>query len=130
MKTCPLSSVAPRPYRMPSRIVGSNGGVFHSIERVLRLHVVVPVDQHALGALALHGGPDDRLAADIDQAGLEAQPLQMVRDPLGAGPRVAVVLLLGADRRDAHELLELFDKAILVRVDVGFHSIRHSLLSS
>ncbi len=100
------------------------------VHRVLRLHVVVPIDHHAFGALALLQSPHDGLAADIDKSGLESQTLELRHDPFGAGPRVLIVGPLGADRREPHELLEFLDETNLIRVDIRFNSIRHVPASS
>ena len=110
VQTCPLSSVAPAAVEDAVADGRLEGRGLPLVHRVLRLHVVMPVDHHALLALALPQGPHDRLAADIDKPGLEPKALELRHDPLGAGPRVLVVRPLSADRGKPHELLEFFDE--------------------
>jgi len=94
-------------------------------QRILGLHVVVPVDQHATGLLALGRRTHDGLASDVDKLRLEAQLAEVLHQPLGARAGVLIARPLRADGGKPHELLEFFDEARLVRVNVRFGSICH-----
>ena len=89
------------------------------IERIDRLHVVVPVEED--GRRARRAEPvavDDRVARRVDQPHvLQADAPHLLRAPVGAAPDVGGVLRQRADARDREKRLQLVEVAIAIDVD-------------
>ena len=122
----PLSSAAPRAYRRPSRMSGSNGGVVQSRLVARVLHVVVAVDQHGRRVLARGAQLADhqrRAAGRVDQLARAAGREHAPQRPLGGLAQRLVVALAGGDRRDAQPVGRLVDE----RVELVAHLITASV---
>ena len=91
----------------------------HSVERLGRLHVVVAVVEQRRRPVAVGGmvTDDHRLSGRVADGGVEADLGELPGGPLGAAPRVGVVRRVGADARDAQEILETSEGVIRVFVD-------------
>ena len=89
------------------------------VQRVDRLHVVMPVEQdgrRACGAQPV--AVDDGMPGRLDQPDvLQADPLHLVPRPLGAAPHVRCVLWQRADAGNGEVGFELVDVAIAMGVD-------------
>ena len=86
---------------------GSNGGVFHKIERIDRLHVVVAVEKDArrvavglpVAALADH----DRMSLGRPHRRLEAEGAQVGGNVLGRRPALWRIGRIGGNRLNAQQ---------------------------
>ena len=94
------------------------------LQRLDRLHVVVPVHQDPRGT-GIGGRPLGEHRGQPAGRGLprlgdrEAYGAQVRRKPLGAAPHVAVPRRVGGDRRDGQPLLQVIDELAGVGLDVG-----------
>ena len=100
------------------------------LERVDRLHVVVPVEEHRRRAGRVQPvAVDDRVARRVDHPHvLEADGPQVIGGPVGAAAHVAGVLGQRADARDGEVLGEFLEVPVAARVDEVDDGGIHGLL--
>ena len=92
---------------------------FPFVQRVDRLHVVVPIKEDGRRPLGMEPVPvDDRIARRFDAAHVfETDALKLIRGPLGAARHVTRVLWERADTRNSEVVLQLLDVSVAVGVD-------------
>ena len=84
------------------------------LERVRRLDVDVPVDEHR-GRRAVRRrdvADDQRLCVGRDDFGCPARPAHELGEPVGGGPHVPGALRVGADARNPNQLGELVEPGL------------------
>ena len=120
--TWPLSSAAPRALMAlrPSGSVmrrGSKGGRLPQVQRIDRLHVVMPVEEHVKLLVATGMAEHHRMPARLAQGRLDADALQLVDQPL---PGVAAMILIGGiggDGGNCQPLEQPFEGRIEIGID-------------
>ena len=126
----PLSSVEPAGIESAVLDIGLEGGARPQFERVDRLHVEVPVDQHRRPTRRVQViAVDDRMPSgwkDLDV--VDAEPLQARRHPLARPHDVARMLRQAGDTGDPQKFRKLLEEAVLVVVEIGL-PVAHSLTS-
>src|ERR1700726_4980582 len=91
------------------------------VEGVGRLYVVMPInEQGGTPGRILPSRIDERMTRRREDPDIiEANPSQMLRQPIRAIPNVAVVSRLSADRREADEVLQFRQGFFAVSPGVG-----------
>ena len=91
------------------------------LQRIDRLHVVVPVEQHVRPLVVGRAGkmPDDHgMPGGRTNRGFEAQAGQLIAPPLGRLLAIRCVRRLRADRRDAQQIEQRFAGRRQVGIDM------------
>ena len=98
---------------------------FPEVERIDRLHVIMPVKQHVwgLGRTALDLADNHRMPVGRAHLGGETDAPQIGRDVLGRLPAVVLVGGIGRDRRDPQQR----EQSLNTVVDIGVDPVQHGV---
>jgi len=95
---------------------------FPKIERIDRLHIIVPVEQN-LRRLALNGTcpvrDHHRMARRRADRSLEPDRRQVGRRPVGCARHLFCISRISRDRRDAHKVEQASKALVEVGIDTG-----------
>ena len=129
---CPLSSTAPRATTRapcgPSTICGSKGGLCPKLERIRRLHIVVPVEQNTWRPRASGAGmmPEhDRMPGSRLDRDLESKTCKLVTEPLSRLLHIRLVHGLRADARNTQQAEQTLAGLIQILIHPSEHSTDH-----
>src|SRR5690625_6957619 len=111
------------------------GAALPKLERVRRLHIVMPVEQQMRsGWIAAFVMCDhDRVPRRLRNPCLEADPRQISRKPFGCPPAFRGIGRIGRDRLIAHQMKEALERILEIIVQMRENSVKlgqgHGMIS-